>query len=110
MAMPSIRFRIDGRSMDRCSKVTDMIWKRYESNSSESPADRGLAGLLGGLWVHVDTNAAAVDLAGAQMHQLEQLFRQAVLGQFAQRLQRLHGIGNDHDRVIHTGVHHFYSP
>jgi len=22
-----------------------MIWKRYESNSSESPADRGLAGL-----------------------------------------------------------------
>src|SRR5207247_384460 len=38
-------FLMDGRSMDRCSKVTDMIWKRYESNSSESPADRGLAGL-----------------------------------------------------------------
>jgi hypothetical protein len=41
------------------------------------------------------------------MHQFEQLFRQAVFRQFAQRLQRLHGIGHDHDRVIHSGLHHF---
>jgi hypothetical protein len=27
------------------------------------------------------------------MHQFEQLFRQAVFGQFAQRLQCLHGVG-----------------
>jgi hypothetical protein len=31
--------------MDRWSKGTDMIGKQYESNKSESPADRGLAGL-----------------------------------------------------------------
>ena len=40
--------------------------------------------------VHVDADAAAVDLAGAQMHQFKQFFREAVLGQFTQRLQRLH--------------------
>jgi hypothetical protein len=40
------------------------------------------------------------------MYQFEQLFRQAVLGQFTERVQRLHGVGNDHDGVVHSSLHH----
>ncbi len=57
--------------------------------------------------MHVDTDTAAIDLAGAQVHQFQQLFRQALLGQIAEGLQDIHGLGQDHDRVIHAGVHYF---
>ncbi|GMO94865.1 hypothetical protein TM239_07080 [Bradyrhizobium sp. TM239] len=57
--------------------------------------------------MHVDTDAAAIDLAGTQVHQFEELFRQALLGQIAEGLQDIHGLREDHDRVIHAGVHLF---
>src|SRR5204862_2786390 len=43
MAMPRIRFRMVGRSIDLCSDGTAMIGKRVESNKSESPARTGRA-------------------------------------------------------------------
>jgi hypothetical protein len=66
----------------------------------------GLAGAAGEFRVHVDADAASVDLAGAQMHQFQQPFRQRRLGALAERLQRLHGLGNNHHRVVHAGFHH----
>jgi len=36
MAMPRIRFRIDGRSMDRRSKGTDMTGKQYEASKANA--------------------------------------------------------------------------
>ncbi|MEY9700309.1 hypothetical protein ABIE71_003052 [Bradyrhizobium diazoefficiens] len=56
----------------------------------------GLAGLAGDLRVHVDADAATIDLAGAQVHQFQELFRQALFGQVAERLQNIHGLGQDH--------------
>ncbi len=47
----------------------------------------GLAQLAGDLRMHVDTDAAAIDLAGAQVHQFQELFRQALLGQIAEGLK-----------------------
>ncbi|MFK4405162.1 pimeloyl-ACP methyl ester carboxylesterase [Bradyrhizobium ottawaense] len=67
----------------------------------------GLAQLAGDLGMHVDTDAATVDLAGAQVHQFQELFRQTLLGQITEGLQDIHGLGEDHDRVIHAGVHLF---
>ena len=40
------------------------------------------------------------------MHQFEQFFRQAIVRQRAQRLQGLHGVGNNHRRVVHSRLHH----
>ena len=60
--------------------------------------------------MHVDTDAATVDLAGAQVHQFQELFRQALLGEVAEGLKVVHGLGQDHHRVIHAGVHHLASP
>jgi hypothetical protein len=40
------------------------------------------------------------------VHQFQELFRQAPLGQAAEGLQEIHGLGKDHDGVIHAGVHH----
>jgi hypothetical protein len=57
--------------------------------------------------VHIDADAAAIDLTGAQVDQFEQLFRKAFFGHIAKRLQHLHGVWNNHSGVIHTGLHHF---
>ena len=67
----------------------------------------GFAQLAGGLGMHVDADAATIDLAGAQVHQFQKLFRQALLGQTAKGLKKIHGLGQDHDRVFHAGVHRF---
>jgi hypothetical protein len=32
---------------------------------------------------------------------------QTLLGQIAEGLKDIHGLRQDHDRVIHAGVHHF---
>ncbi|GEC47955.1 hypothetical protein BJA01nite_55970 [Bradyrhizobium japonicum] len=60
--------------------------------------------------MHVDADAAAIDLAGAQVHQFQELFRQTLLGQIAEGLKDIHGLGKDHDGVVHAGVHHLSSP
>jgi hypothetical protein len=67
------------------------------------------AGLLQFLGVHVDTDAAAIDLAGAQMRQLVGFQRQLVIDGVVQREQCVHGVGQDHHGVVHSGLHD-YSP
>ncbi|GLR49091.1 hypothetical protein GCM10007923_02960 [Shinella yambaruensis] len=60
--------------------------------------------------MQVDAEAAAVDLAGAQMHEMDGLFRQRRLLRGA--LEGAHGgcgIGKDGGDIGHTGLH-FITP
>jgi hypothetical protein len=55
--------------------------------------------------MHQDTDAAAVDLAGAQFHELADGKRKFVLRRLAERLHRLHGLRQDEDGMFHSGLH-----
>ena len=58
------------------------------------------------LRVHVEADAAAVDLAGAKMDELERARGQArFFRRRAECLQRLHGTGKNHCRVVHSWLH-----
>lgn len=56
--------------------------------------------------MHIDTEAAAVDLAGAQVHQLEEVLRHARLPHDAAEGQQVgQRIGKGDGRVLHPGIH-----
>src|SRR6185295_5819243 len=66
----------------------------------------GFTGLLEHARVHVDAQTAAIDLAGAQLHQPERARRHAAL--LRGRVQRIHGLhrrGKDHDGMLHSWLH-----
>src|SRR5205823_12874442 len=56
--------------------------------------------------VHVDAVAAAVDLAGAKLHEGERsLGDAALLDRAREREQDVHGLGDDHGGVFHSCIH-----
>jgi hypothetical protein len=71
----------------------------------------GLACLLGAAGARVDAGAAAVDLAGAQVDELQRLLRHtAGVHGLVQVLDALHRVGKDHRRVLHSCLHDCSSP
>ncbi len=76
-----------------------------------APGGDGVEPRIGLLLLHrergLDADAAAVDLAGAQIDEVDRRRRQAgLLHRLPQGRQRLQGFGQHQRRVLHSGLHH----
>jgi hypothetical protein len=56
--------------------------------------------------MHIDSDAASIDLTGAQMYHVAYLPRQsALIGGLAYRLQGFHGAGDNHRWMVNSRLH-----